>query len=47
MYAIRSYYEYIVTYTVSDNSGNKTLITRKVIVTEKPKVIIQKSYNFV
>ncbi len=34
--------EYIVTYTVSDNSGNKTLITRKVIVTEKPKVIIQK-----
>lgn len=34
--------EYIVTYTVSDSSGNKSLITRKVIVTEKPKVIIQK-----
>lgn len=34
--------EYIVTYTVSDEAGNKTLITRKVIVTEKPKVIIQK-----
>ena len=34
--------EYIVTYTVSDSSGNKSLITRKVIITAKPKVIIQK-----
>lgn len=34
--------EYIVTYKVSDSSGNKALITRKVIVTEKPKAIIQK-----
>jgi N-acetylmuramoyl-L-alanine amidase len=34
--------EYIVTYTVTDISGNKALITRKVIVTAKPKAIIQK-----
>ncbi len=34
--------EYTVTYTASDDSNNEAVVTRKVKVTEKPKVIIQK-----